>query len=89
MIDNKVISGLTGCEAYIYDLVLHSNSWDSLAHVQRALFDRLRAARLTVNLAKNEFCQATYRTVSRLCRWSDYTSYSKDGCHTELSCAKR
>ena len=27
--------------------------------VHRALFDRLREARLTVNLAKSEFCQAT------------------------------
>ena len=57
--DNRVISGLTGCEAYIDDLVLHSDSWDSLMQVQRALFDRLRAARLTVNLAQSEFCQAT------------------------------
>ena len=56
---NRVISGLTGCEAYIDDLVLHSDSWNSLMQVHRALFDRLRAARLTVNLAKSEFCQAT------------------------------
>ena len=56
---NRVISGLTGCEAYIDDLVLHIDSWNSLMQVHRALFDRLRAARLTVNLAKSEFCQAT------------------------------
>ena len=56
---NRVISGLTGCEAYIDDLVLHSDSWNSLMQVHMALFDRLRAARLTVNLAKSEFCQAT------------------------------
>ena len=56
---NRVISGLTRCEAYIDDLVLHSDSWNSLMQVHRALFDRLRAARLTVNLAKSEFCQAT------------------------------
>ena len=41
---NRVISGLTGCEAYIDDLVLHNDSWDSLIQVHRALFDRLRAA---------------------------------------------
>ena len=49
---NGVISGLTGCEAYIDDLVIHSDSWDSLMQVHGELFDRLRAARLTVNLAK-------------------------------------
>ena len=56
---NRVIFGLTGCEAYIDDLVLHSDSWNCLMQVHRALFDRLRAARLTVNLSKSEFCQAT------------------------------
>ena len=35
---NRVISGLTGCEAYIDDLVLHSDSWNSLMQVHRALF---------------------------------------------------
>ena len=43
----------------IDELVLHIDSWDSLMHVHRALFDRLKAAKLTVNLAKSEFCQAT------------------------------
>ena len=55
----RIISGLTGCEAYIDDLVLHSDSWNYLMQVHRVVFDRLRAARLTVNLAKSEFCQAT------------------------------
>ena len=31
----------------------------TLIQVHRALFDQLRAARLTVNLVKSEFCQAT------------------------------
>ena len=65
---NRVISGSTGCEAYIDDFVLHSDSWNSLMQVQGALFDRRRAARLTVNLAKSEFCQATVQYQCRRSR---------------------
>ena len=52
---NGIISGLEGCEAYVDDLVVYSDSWD--VHVERikALFERLTAAKLTVNLVKSEF----------------------------------
>ena len=52
---NSLISDLDGCEAYIDDIVVYSEEWD--VHVQRirALFDRLAAAKMTVNLTKSEF----------------------------------
>ena len=52
---NKLIQGLDGCAVYIDDLIVFSNTWPE--HVQRleSLFNRLKAANLTTNLAKSEF----------------------------------
>ena len=56
---NLVVAGLEGCAVYLDDAVVYSDSWEvHLARI-RNLFDRLRAANLTVNLAKCEFARAT------------------------------
>ncbi len=44
---------------YFDDAVVYSNTWEKHVHRIRQLFDRLRDARLTVNLAKCEFTKAT------------------------------
>ncbi len=56
---NRVVSGLEGCTVYLYDHVVFSDSWDS--HLKRlcAVLRRLSDAKLTVNLAKCSFAQAT------------------------------
>ena len=51
---NNVICGLDGCDAYIDDIIIYSNSWRI-----RKFLDRLSKAKLTVNPAKTEFCHAT------------------------------
>lgn len=56
---NKVVSGLEGCAVYLDDVVVFSDTWTSHLSCMRALFDRLVAAKLTVNLAKCEFAHAT------------------------------
>ena len=55
---NTVTSDLVGCEAYLDDIIVYSDTWED--HLQRikALFDRLTSANLTVNLKKSEFAQA-------------------------------
>lgn len=56
---NRVVAGLEGCAVYLDDVVCYADTWvDHLARI-RALFQRLVAATLTVNLAKCEFAQAT------------------------------
>ena len=54
----EVIFELKGCEVYIDDLIIYSDTWEQ--HVKRisALFDRLTEAKLTVNLVKSEFSKA-------------------------------
>ena len=52
---NSVISGLSNCEAYIDDVILHSDTWDNHLQAISAFFDRLSDAKLTVNLTKSEF----------------------------------
>ena len=55
---NAVISGLEGCNAYIDDVVVYSDTWDQYIKQVRAFLAWIQDAHLTVNLVKNEFCQA-------------------------------
>ena len=63
---NNIICGLDGCDAYIDDVIIYSDSWSD--HLQRIMkfFDRLSKAKLTVNLAKTEFCHATVTFLGHL-----------------------
>ena len=54
---NTVISGLQGCDAYINDVIVYSDTWDLHVKQLKAYFCRLRDAHLSVNLAKSKFCQ--------------------------------
>jgi hypothetical protein len=56
---NQVVSGLEGCETYIDDIVIYSETWEEHLEIMRKFFERLRKAGLTINLAKCEFGQAT------------------------------
>ena len=55
---NNVIAGLDGCEAYIEDIIIYSNTWEDHLRIIRSFFERLTEARLTINLAKSEFACA-------------------------------
>lgn len=63
---NTVLSGLSGCEAYLDDIVVHSSSWDDHIQQLQGVFGRLRDANLTVNLAKCEFGQATVTYLGKV-----------------------
>ena len=52
---NGVLSGLDGCEAYIDDVVVYSNTWEQHLLQIRSLMYRLTEAKLTVKLVKSEF----------------------------------
>ena len=56
---NRVVEGLEGCAVYLDDAVCFAVTWN--AHLGRiqALFERPLAAKLTINLAKCEFAQAS------------------------------
>ena len=55
---NGVLSGLDGCEAYIDDVVVYSNTWEQHLLQIRSLMYRLTDAKLTVKLVKSEFGHA-------------------------------
>ena len=63
---NNVICGLDGCDAYIDEVIIYSDSWSDLPQRIRKFFDRLSKAKLTVNLAKTEFCHATVTFLGHL-----------------------
>ena len=55
---NDLISNLDGCKAYTDDAIIFSEEWEQHLQTIRTFFDRLSEAKLTVNLAKSEFCHA-------------------------------
>ena len=63
---NNVICRLDGCDAYIDDVIIYSDSWSNHLQRIRKFFDRLIKAKLTVNLAKTEFCHATVTFLGHL-----------------------
>ena len=56
---NMIITGLFNCKAYINDAFIYSEEWDQQIKTNREFFERLSKAKLTINLAKSEFCHAT------------------------------
>lgn len=56
---NIVLADVPNCNAYLDDLVLYSVTWEEHVSLLRTVFERLRAANLTLNLAKCEFGRAT------------------------------
>ena len=63
---NNIICGLDGCDAYIDDVIIYSDSWSNHLQRIRKFFDRLTKVKLTVNLAKTEFCHATVTFLGHL-----------------------
>ena len=55
---HRVIDGLEGCEGYIDDIIVFSDSWEQHLQQVKAFLTRLRQARLTVNLSKSELGKA-------------------------------
>ena len=55
---NKIISELDGCQGYIDDVIAYGESWEQHLSRVRNLLERLKAAKLTVNLLKSEFGHA-------------------------------
>ena len=56
---NMIITGLHNCKAYIDGAIIYSEEWDQQIKTIREFFERLSNAKLTINLAKSEFCHAT------------------------------
>ena len=54
-----IITGLDNCKAYIDDAVIYSEEWDQQILTIREFFERLSKVKLTINLAKSEFCLAS------------------------------
>lgn len=63
---NRVVSGLEGCAVYLDDAVVHSQMWNEHDCRLRALLARLLEAKLTINLAKCEFVEATVTYLGKV-----------------------
>ena len=56
---NMIITEVDNCKTYIDDAIIYSEEWDHQTKTIREVFERLSKAKLTINLAKSEFCHAT------------------------------
>ena len=56
---NMIITGSDNCKAHIDDAIIYSEEWDQQIKYIKEFFQRLIKAKLTINLAKSEFCHAT------------------------------
>ena len=56
---NTIITRLDNCKAYIDDAIIYSEEWDQQIKTIREFFERLSKAKLTITLAKSEFCHAS------------------------------
>jgi hypothetical protein len=63
---NRVVSGLSWCAVYLDDVVIYEDTWEEHLSRIQALFDRLAAGRLTINLAKCKFAQATVTYLGKV-----------------------
>ena len=52
------MNDLDACEAYLDDVIVHSDTFQEQLFHTKALFVKLSNANLTVNLMKTEFCHA-------------------------------
>ena len=48
---NQVKFGFPGCDAYIDDVVIYSNTEEEQLDIMQKFFERLSAAKVTVNLS--------------------------------------
>ena len=48
---NSVTSGIDGCDAYIDDAIIYSDTWKEYLSTIRQFYDRLSDAKLTINLS--------------------------------------
>ena len=56
---NQVTAPVAQCEAYIDDIIVATREWQDMLSSVRHLFEQLTEAKLTINLSKCEFAQAT------------------------------
>ena len=64
---NVVITGLDNCLAYIDGAIIYSEEWGQQIKTIREFYERLSKAKLTIDLAKSEFCHATFNIFRARC----------------------
>jgi len=53
-----VIADVPGCEAYIDDVIIYSDTWSAHLNQISKFFDKLTAANITVNISSSAFGHA-------------------------------
>ena len=65
---NKLVQDIDGCEGYIDDVVIYSDSWSDHIHQIKRIFQIMQEAKLTINLMKREFRKSHCEILRPHCR---------------------
>ena len=63
---NKLVRDIDGCEGYIDDVVIFSDNWSEHIRQIKRFFQIMREAKLTINLMKSEFGNATVKYLGHI-----------------------
>ena len=63
---NKLVRDIDGCEGYIDDVVIFSDNWSDHIRQIKCFFQKMREAKLTINLMKSEFGKATVKYLGHI-----------------------
>ena len=63
---SSCLADISGVDTYIDDIVIYSDTWVEHVKKVREVFQRLRLANLTINLAKSEFCHAEVKYLGHI-----------------------
>ena len=55
---NKCLVGISGVDTYIDDMVIYSDKWEEHIETIERVFQRLKSAKLVINLSKSDFSKA-------------------------------
>ena len=55
---SECLKDIEGVDTYIDDIILYNHTWEDHKTNLRKVFARMEEAKLVINLAKSDFCQA-------------------------------
>ena len=66
-------------DAYIDDIMIYSDTWEELTRTIKTVFQRLKSAKLVINLSKSDFDKAEVKYLGNESRiWEDYPNRSQN-----------
>ena len=66
---NKCLARISGVDAYIDDIVIYSDTWEEHIETIERVFQRLKLAKLVINLSKSDFGKAEVKYLGHIVKY--------------------